>query len=66
MIQYYQIRAASFPEIEKKLSDAGYSIGVRIAEMIGVREKVTRRETRIVAMLQVSKFQTLFLEMNKS
>jgi trafficking protein particle complex subunit 5 len=51
MIQYYHGRVTTIEEIEKKLYDAGYGIGLRMIEIIGVREKILRRETKVVTML---------------
>lgn len=42
----------SVADLEKKLEEAGYGIGQRMTELIGVREKSTKRETRLVNMLQ--------------
>lgn len=39
-----------------RLEDSGYSIGQRVTELIGMREHVVKRETRIVNMLQVQLF----------
>lgn len=36
-----------------RLEDSGYSIGQRVTELIGLREHIVKRETRIVNMLQV-------------
>ena len=36
-----------------RLEDSGYSIGQRVTELIGMREHIVKRETRIVNMLQV-------------
>jgi len=38
-IQYSQVRVNNINELEKRLSDAGYSIGTRLAELIYYREK---------------------------
>jgi hypothetical protein len=52
MVQYYQNRVDSVNDLEKKLEEAGYGVGLRFAEMVGIREKAIRRETRLVNMLQ--------------
>ena len=36
-----------------RLEDSGYSIGQRVTELIGIRERIVKRETRVVNMLQV-------------
>mmetsp|Transcript_16265 Transcript_16265/g.15601 ORF Transcript_16265/g.15601 Transcript_16265/m.15601 type:complete len:210 (-) Transcript_16265:96-725(-) len=52
MIQYNQNRVESISDLERKLEDSGYGIGQRVIELIGVRERTVKRETRIVNMLQ--------------
>ena len=52
MVQYNQNRVSSTSDLEKKLEESGYGVGVRVVELIGVREKITKRETRVVGMLQ--------------
>ena len=52
IIQYYQNRVDSVPGLELKLEEAGYSIGQKVGELVGVRERATKRETRIINMLQ--------------
>ena len=52
IVQYYQNRVDSVTGLEKKLEEAGFGIGQKISEIIGVRERATKRETRIVNMLQ--------------
>ena len=37
---------------EYRLEESGYNIGHRVIEMVGARERITKRETRIVSMLQ--------------
>lgn len=44
-----------------RLEDSGYSIGQRVTELIGMREHIVKRETRIVNMLQVQ----LNLQLNR-
>jgi hypothetical protein len=52
MVQYSQNRVESIADLERKLEEAGYGIGQRVIEMVGARERITKRETRIVNMLQ--------------
>jgi hypothetical protein len=52
MVQYYQNRVSSTSDLEKKLEEGGFGIGVRVVELVGVRERLTKRETRVVGMLQ--------------
>jgi hypothetical protein len=35
-----------------RLEEAGYGIGLKLVELIGIRERATKRETRLVNMLQ--------------
>ncbi|KAJ1382585.1 trafficking protein particle complex subunit 5, partial [Ochromonadaceae sp. CCMP2298] len=52
IVQYSQNRVSSVSDLEKKLEEAGYGIGQRVIELISCRDRLTRRETRIVNMLQ--------------
>ena len=52
LIQYQQNRVESIAELEDKLSESGHGIGIRIVELVSVREKLVKRETRIVNVLQ--------------
>jgi len=51
LLQYSQNRVAHVHELENKLSDAGYQVGIRLLEAIGLRERAGKRETRIVPLL---------------
>ena len=51
MVQYFQLRSNSVEDLERKLEEAGFGIGQRMSELVAVREKLTRRETRIESML---------------
>ncbi|KAK5583110.1 hypothetical protein RB653_004700 [Dictyostelium firmibasis] len=51
MIQYCQDRIKAGHELEKKLSDMGYSIGPRLLELLCVREKNSKRETKLLGIL---------------
>lgn len=52
LVQYCQNRVESISDLEKKLEEAGYGIGQRLIELIGCRDRLTKRETRLVNMLQ--------------
>ena len=52
LVQYSQNRVSSVSDLERKLEEAGYGIGQRMSELVGCRERATKRETRIVNMLQ--------------
>jgi trafficking protein particle complex subunit 5 len=52
MLQYFQFSSHSVSDLERKLEETGYSIGQRMSELIGCRERLSRRETRIISMLK--------------
>nr|CCA18541.1 trafficking protein particle complex subunit putativ [Albugo laibachii Nc14] len=52
MVQYFQGRVQNISDLEKRLEDAGYNVGVRFIELIIYRERAGRRETRFLGMLQ--------------
>jgi len=52
LVQYSQNRVSSVSDLERKLEEAGYGIGQRVVELVGSRERLTKRETRVVNMLQ--------------
>jgi len=51
-VQYCQARSSTASELEKKLEEAGATIGVRVLELVNLRDGKTRRETRMLGMLQ--------------
>ena len=51
-IQYSQQRVEKADELERKLEEAGIGIGQRILELGCLREKSSRRETRVLGILQ--------------
>ena len=52
MVQYNQSRVDNLGDLERRLEECGFSIGQRMLEMVGCRERLTKRETKIVNMLQ--------------
>jgi hypothetical protein len=52
LVQYCQNRVESIADLEEKLENCGYGVGIRIIELLGIREKLTKRETRVVNILQ--------------
>ncbi|TMW69523.1 hypothetical protein Poli38472_001679 [Pythium oligandrum] len=52
MVQYFQGRVQNINDLETRLDDAGFGVGVRIQELLCQREKAGRRETRLINMLQ--------------
>ncbi|KAJ3380941.1 TRAPP subunit trs31 [Lobulomyces angularis] len=51
MLQYSQKSVNGIQELEKKLSDFGYKVGLRELELTAWREKNTRRETKVLGIL---------------
>ncbi|KAJ3416513.1 TRAPP subunit trs31 [Chytridiales sp. JEL 0842] len=51
MIQYTQKRVSGVSDLEKKLSEFGYRVGIRLLELLVWREKNSKRETRVLGML---------------
>mmetsp|Transcript_21277 Transcript_21277/g.23112 ORF Transcript_21277/g.23112 Transcript_21277/m.23112 type:complete len:193 (+) Transcript_21277:55-633(+) len=52
VVQYTQNRVTSVADLEKRLETLGHGIGVRVVELVSCRDRLTKRETRIVGMLQ--------------
>jgi hypothetical protein len=51
LVQYSQTKSQSTSDIEKKLEDAGYGVGIRCLELFVFRDKAGKRETRVVGIL---------------
>jgi trafficking protein particle complex subunit 5 len=52
LVQYNQNKIKNIGDFERRLEEAGYGVGQRVIEHIAVRDKMMRRETRVVNMLQ--------------
>eukprot|EP01039_Chlorochromonas_danica_P007734 gene7734-8545_t len=52
IVQYYQTRVESIADLEKKLESAGFGVGQKVIELVSCRERLTKREVRIVNILQ--------------
>ena len=52
IVQYCQNSVESVELLEEKLSQFGHPIGIRVIELVSLRERVNKRETRVVNMLQ--------------
>lgn len=51
-VQYSQAKSArSIAELERRLEDVGFEVGERMLEVLCIREKGRRRETRILGIL---------------
>jgi hypothetical protein len=52
MIQYQQNRVDSISELERRLENTGYSVGLRVLELLAYRNRDYKRETRLMGVLQ--------------
>lgn len=52
IISYCKEGVQSASELEDRLSDMGYPVGVRLLELVGYRDRKSNRETRILGILQ--------------
>jgi hypothetical protein len=55
MVQYQQTKVDTTQELEKKLAENGYNVGLRMSELCFFREKNAKRETKIVGILSYIK-----------
>ena len=63
IVQYCQSRSSTVPELQGKLHELGYQAGGRILDLVFVREKAARRETKLLNVLLFVKstlWKTLF------
>lgn len=51
IVQYSQTRVSNVSELERKLADVGFDVGVRMLELLVHREKAGKRENRILGIL---------------
>ena len=51
IVQYSKKRAATLPDLEKRLSELGYNVGVRMLELICFRENKLEREKKLINIL---------------
>ncbi|EFN52136.1 hypothetical protein CHLNCDRAFT_27224 [Chlorella variabilis] len=52
VVQYCQSRVSNIGELERKLDEVGYGVGLRLLEVLCYRERAQRRETRLLDMLK--------------
>lgn len=52
LVQYTQGRVDTAAELEQRLEDAGYGIGLRLLELTSIRDRGSRRETKMIEMLK--------------
>jgi len=51
IVQYSQTRVSNVSELERKLADVGFDVGVRMLELLVHRDKAGKREVRILGIL---------------
>ncbi|KAF9174031.1 TRAPP subunit trs31 [Mortierella sp. AD011] len=51
MLQYTQKRVHGIQDLERKLNELGYRVGIRALDLLVWREKNSKRETRVLGML---------------
>ncbi|KAJ7525399.1 hypothetical protein O6H91_17G048800 [Diphasiastrum complanatum] len=51
LVQYNQTRVDNIAELERRLEEAGYGVGLRMLELLCYREKGNKRETRLLGIL---------------
>ncbi|KAI7874161.1 TRAPP I complex [Lichtheimia hyalospora FSU 10163] len=51
MLQYTQKRVNGIQDLERKLNEFGYRVGLRMLELLVWREKNAKRETRVLGVL---------------
>jgi len=52
LVQYTHRRVTHIKDLERRLADIGYSVGLRLLEYTAWREKYSRRDTRLIRFLQ--------------
>ncbi|XP_064477294.1 trafficking protein particle complex subunit 5-like [Ornithodoros turicata] len=63
IVQYCQNRVYTIPELQTRLSELGFHVGQRVLDLIYVREKNYKRETKLLHVLlfiKSSVWKTLF------
>ena len=51
-VQHCQSRVSNIGELERRLEEVGYDVGLRLLEVLCYRERGCRRETRLLDMLK--------------
>ena len=54
IVQYAYNRISSIEGLTSRLEELGFGVGQRLIELIGCRERITKRETKILGILQVN------------
>jgi len=63
IVQYCQSRSSTVPELQGKLHELGFQVGARLLDLVFVREKAAKRETKLLNVLLFVKstlWKTLF------
>jgi len=55
MVQYCQTRSNTVPELQQKLHDLGFQVGARMLDLVYVRDRASRRETKLLNVLLMIK-----------
>jgi hypothetical protein len=55
MVQYAQTRSNTVPELQQKLHDLGFQVGARMLDLVFVRDRAGRRETKLLNVLLMIK-----------
>ncbi|KAL1930802.1 hypothetical protein VTP01DRAFT_10964 [Rhizomucor pusillus] len=51
MLQYAQKRVSGIQDLERKLNEFGYRVGIRMLELLTWRERNAKRETKVLGVL---------------
>ena len=52
VVQYHQNRVDSISELERRLEATGFTVGLRILELLAYRSREFKRETKLMSILQ--------------
>lgn len=52
LVQYHQNRVDSISELERRLEVTGFHVGLKIIEGIAIRSRESKRETKLMGILQ--------------
>lgn len=52
LVQYCQSKVQNVSELERRLEDAGYGVGLRLLELLCFRDSKAKRETRLLNILR--------------
>ncbi|KAK9816644.1 hypothetical protein WJX72_003250 [[Myrmecia] bisecta] len=52
LVQYCQTKVSNVGELERRLEDVGYGVGIRLLELLCLRERNSKRDTRLLDTLK--------------